>query len=72
MSFSCAFAGWTRWLCWCIAMFFRFLASKALRYTPYHAEDFGFFLFFFAILAMDVDPFDTYPAGATQGDPYSG
>ena len=41
LSFSCAFAGWTRWYYWCIAVYFRFLASKALHYTLYHAEHFS-------------------------------
>ena len=42
MSFSCVFAGWTRWYCWCIAVYFRFLASKALHCTLYHVEHFSF------------------------------
>ena len=41
LSFSCAFAGWTRWYYWCIAVYFRSLASKAPRRTPYHAEHFS-------------------------------
>jgi len=40
-SFSSAFAGWTRWCYWCIAVYFRFLASKALHRTLYHAEHFS-------------------------------
>ena len=35
------FAGWTRWYHWCIAVYFRFLASKALNCTLYHAEQFS-------------------------------
>ena len=42
LSFSCAFAGWTRWFYWCIAVYFRFLASMALHCTLYHAEHFSF------------------------------
>ena len=41
LSFSCAFAGWTRWYYWCIAVYFRFLPSKALHRTLYHAEHFS-------------------------------
>ena len=42
LSLSCAFAGWTRWYCLCIAVYFRFLASKALHCTLYHAEHLSF------------------------------
>ena len=42
LSFSCAFAGWTRWCYWCIAVYFRFLASKTRHCTLYHAEHFSF------------------------------
>ena len=42
MSYSCAFAGWTSWYYWCIAVDFRFLASKALHCTRYPAEHFSF------------------------------
>ena len=41
LSFSCAFAGWTRWYRWCIAVYLRSLASKALHRTLYHAEHFS-------------------------------
>jgi hypothetical protein len=41
LSFSCEFAGWTRWYYWCIAVYFRFLASKALHRTLYHPEHFS-------------------------------
>ena len=36
--FSCVFAGWMRYCCWCIAVYFKFLAWKALHRTLYHAE----------------------------------
>ena len=42
LSFSCAFAGCTRWYCWCFAVYFRFLASQALHCVLYHAEHFHF------------------------------
>ena len=35
---SCVFAGWTRYCCWFIAVYFKFLAWKALHCTLYHAE----------------------------------
>ena len=38
----CVFAGWTRWYYWCIAVCCRFLVSKALHCTLYHAEHFSF------------------------------
>ena len=41
LSFSCAFAGWIRWYYWCIAVYFRILAFKALHRTLYHAEHFS-------------------------------
>ena len=41
LSLSCAFAGWTRWYYWCIAVYFRFFASKALHRTLCHAEHFS-------------------------------
>ena len=31
-------AGWTRYCCWCIAVYFKFLAWKALHCTLYPAE----------------------------------
>jgi len=42
LSFSCAFAGWTRWYYWCIVVYFRFLATKALLCTLCHAKHFSF------------------------------
>ena len=41
LSFSCAFAGCTRWYYWCIAVYLRFLASNPLHRTLYHAEHFS-------------------------------
>ena len=35
---SCVFADWTRYCCWCIAVYFEFLAWKALHCTLYHAQ----------------------------------
>ena len=35
------FAGWTSWYYWCIAVYFRFLAPKALHRTPCHGEHFS-------------------------------
>ena len=60
LSSSCAFAGWTRWYRWCIAVYFRFFASKALHCTLYDADH------FFAISAMDVDHIDMYSPGAVS------
>ena len=31
LRFSCVFVGWTRYCCWCIAVYFKFLAWKALH-----------------------------------------
>ena len=45
MSFSCPSARWKRGYYWCIAVYFRFLASKALYCTLYQAEHFSFSLF---------------------------
>ena len=42
LSFSGAFAGWPWLYDRCIAVHVRFLASKALHYTLYHAEHFSF------------------------------
>ena len=42
LSFYCAFAGWTSCYYWCIAVYFSFVASKALHRTLYHAEHFRF------------------------------
>ena len=50
LSFFGVFAGWPRWYYWCIAMHFRFLASKAL--TPLHPVSCRT-LQFFGISAMD-------------------
>ena len=35
---------WPMWCYWWIAVHFRFLASKALHCTLYHAEHFSFFV----------------------------
>ena len=45
LSLACAFAGWTRWYYWWIVVYFRFLASKAVHCTLYHAEHFSFVQF---------------------------
>ena len=37
----CLLVQGTRYSCWCIAVYFKFLAWKALPCTPYHAEHFG-------------------------------
>ena len=42
LNFSCAFAGWTRWYYWCIAVYLTLLASEALHRTLYHAEHLSF------------------------------
>ena len=38
LSFSCVFAGWAREYYWCIAVYFKFLASQALHCTLHHAQ----------------------------------
>ena len=38
LRFSCVFAGWTRYCCGCIAVYFKFVAWKALRCSLCHAE----------------------------------
>ena len=48
------FSGWTRYCCWCIAVYFKFLAWKALHRTLCHAEHLGFRNF----SAMNVDDID--------------
>jgi len=57
LSFSGVFAGWPRWYYWCIAVHFRFLASKALHCTLYHGEHFSVSQF----QAMNVDHVDMHP-----------
>ena len=38
LRFSCVFLGCTRYCCWCIAVYFKFLEWKSLHCTLYHAE----------------------------------
>ena len=42
LRFSFLFAGWTRWCHWHIAVYFTFLASKALHCTKCHSKHFSF------------------------------
>ena len=55
LSFSYAFAGWTRWYYRCIAVHFRFLASRATPLYPVSCRT----LQFFASSAMAIDHIDT-------------
>ena len=50
LSFSCAFAGWTRSYCWCIA-FFQIFSIQATPLYPASCRT----LWFFAISAMDFE-----------------
>ena len=58
LSLSGAFAGWPRWHYWCIVVYFRFLASKALHCTLYRAEHFIFSYFQSWIRQKDKVPRD--------------